>query len=127
MSLIVGVPDVDRGAVSQLIGLKTYVNEMVAYLELKKYSETGLISERSASIATFALAGFSNLSSLGIQLAAWSVWSQERLRHHPTLGLRALVAGILGDVMTACVAASMIPVPAEQEATAFDGSLFLDG
>lgn len=60
--------------------------------------------ERSRVIATFALCGFSNISSIGIQLSAWAVWGPRRMNEFSALGCRALVSGILCDFMTACVA-----------------------
>ena len=71
---LLGVPPADCLAVGSLIGTKIIVNEFVAYAQLGKLIEAGAISARSTTIATFALCGFSNISSIGISSSGKCVY-----------------------------------------------------
>lgn len=96
---LIGVPWAEAAEAGRLMGLKTAVNELVAYLELARLPE-GALSERSRLIMTYALCGFANFGSLGIMLAGLATMAPDRRREIAGLGLRALVAGTLATLST---------------------------
>lgn len=96
---LAGVPLEEAQAAGSLMGVKTALNEVIAYLQL---SEAGL-SERSRIIMIYALCGFANISSLGIQIGGFSVLAPERRSDIIALAPRALVAGTLATLMTGAV------------------------
>jgi nucleoside permease NupC len=89
-----------------LIGLKSLVNEFVAYAKLETLK--GTLSRRSTIIATYALCGFSNPASVGIQISAFSTLAPERRQDFARLAFRAYIAGSMACFLTACVAGSLI-------------------
>ncbi len=102
---LLGVEWAEARKIGTLLGIKTVINEFVAYLELAKAMATdGDLSERSKVIATYALCGFANFSSIGIQIGGISGIAPSRKRDLSTLGLRAMVGGTLGAFMTAALA-----------------------
>ncbi|GAB6028853.1 hypothetical protein CHUAL_004655 [Chamberlinius hualienensis] len=107
-AFLMGVEWADCEEVGRLIGIKTIVNEFVAYSELGKMIENNEISERSATIATYALCGFSNLSSIGIQLGCLGGMVPERKPDIADVAFRALIAGSASCFLTACVAGSLL-------------------
>jgi CNT family concentrative nucleoside transporter len=102
VALVMGVPAKDSVAVGELFGTKIVLNEFVAYLDLAKVQAT--ISEKSKLIATFALCGFANFSSIGIQIGGIGGLAPTRKQDLARLGLRALLGGTLATFMTATVA-----------------------
>ena len=94
--------------VGKLLGLKSLVNEFVAYQELGKLVSKNAISERSKTIATYALCGFSNPASVGIQISAFSTLGPTRRHDFASLAFRAYIAGSMACFLTACVAGSLI-------------------
>ncbi|HNR33858.1 MAG TPA: nucleoside transporter C-terminal domain-containing protein [Candidatus Hydrogenedentes bacterium] len=103
-ALLMGVPWHDAGAVAELLGKKTVLNEFLAYADLKPLIEQGALSPRSVTIVTYALCGFANPGSLGILLGALNNLVPDRRSEFARLGLLSLVAGTLTSFMTACVA-----------------------
>lgn len=104
-ALLLGVePGPDCIKVAGLIGTKTFVNEFVAYSELKDYIKEGALQARSEVIATYALCGFSNFGSIGILIGGLAPLVPEKISEISRLGLRALIAGSVACQMTACVA-----------------------
>jgi len=103
---LMGVDSQDLQAVARLLGVKSVVNEFVAYSELRTIRDS--ISERSATIATYALCGFSNPASIGIQIAGFSTLIPERAADISQVALRAYVAGSMACFLTACVAGTLI-------------------
>ncbi|KAL7546782.1 hypothetical protein ACHAWF_010114 [Thalassiosira exigua] len=100
-----GVPPEDCLAVGSLIGTKVIANEFVAFGELGQLINDGAISEKSVTIATFALCGFSNFSAMGIQCAVFgSLLPQSKKKWVPRLALSACVAGNTACFMTAAIA-----------------------
>ena len=92
--------------VGVLVGLKTVVNEFVAYdrlIKLKPY-----LSSRSVAISTYALCGFSNPASIGIQISALSFMAEKRKGHISQVAFRAFLAGSAACFLTACVAGTLI-------------------
>ncbi len=111
---LMGVPWADCGQVGVLLGKKTILNEFIAYLDLKTLIENGragslpTISERSQIIATYALCGFSNIGSIGIQIGGISAIAPERQADLAKLGVRAMIAGSLACFMTAAIAGMLL-------------------
>lgn len=101
-----GVPASECGAVGELLGMKTILNEFVAYLHLADVGQT--LSRRSTIIVTYALCGFANLGSIGIQLGGIGAIAPERRGDLATVGLRAMVAGTLAAFLTANVAGTLL-------------------
>ncbi|HEX8362661.1 MAG TPA: NupC/NupG family nucleoside CNT transporter [Longimicrobium sp.] len=104
MAWLMGVPWQDAPAIGTLIGEKTALNEFVAYLHLGSMLQEGVpLDPRSVVIATYALCGFANFSSIAIQIGGIGGMAPERRGDLSRLGLRAMVAGTLANFMTACV------------------------
>lgn len=102
-----GVTWEDAGIVGSLLGIKTMVNEFVAYGVLSERAHE-LVSQRSMVIATYALCGFANFGSIGIQIGGISPLAPERRQDLARIGLRAMIGGTLAAFMTACVIGMMI-------------------
>lgn len=98
---LMGIPVADTAAVGGLIGVKTILNEFVAYLSLSQMASE--LSPRSLVIATYALCGFANFGSIGIQIGGISPLAPERRTDLAQLAPRALLGGTLAAFMTACV------------------------
>jgi len=93
-------------SVGQLLGVKSFVNEFVAYSNLNKIQDQ--LTERSKTIATYALCGFSNPASIGIQIAGFSTLAPNRRADFSKCAIRAYCAGSLACFMTACIAGTLI-------------------
>eukprot|EP00105_Crassostrea_gigas_P020839 XP_011439738.1 PREDICTED: solute carrier family 28 member 3 [Crassostrea gigas] len=120
LAYLMGVDWADCGIVGELIGIKTFLNEFLAYGELSTYlnnrkSCTGrILAVRSEIIATYALCGFANLSSIGIQLGALGPMAPSRRGDLAQIVLRALLGGIVTSLMTACIAGLLVAEPITQ-------------
>ncbi|XP_063969855.1 solute carrier family 28 member 3-like isoform X1 [Lytechinus pictus] len=118
VAFIMGVEWADCRLVAELIGIKTFVNEFVAYDKLATFidnRETGAgptLSERSEVIATYALCGFANISSIGVQLGGLAPLAPSRKPDLAAVVIRALIAGTAACFMTACIA-GVLYVPEE--------------
>uniref|UniRef100_A0A336LH21 Sodium/nucleoside cotransporter n=1 Tax=Culicoides sonorensis TaxID=179676 RepID=A0A336LH21_CULSO len=104
VSWALGIPWEEASLVGELIGLKTIVNEFVAYQKLGEYKKANLISLRSSGIATFALCGFANPSSMGIMIGAMSSLEPSRRSDITAVAFRAFIAGSCVTFMTASIA-----------------------
>ena len=89
-----------------MIGIKSTINEFVAYSKLKDIRDT--MTDRSVTTSTYALCGFSNLASLGIQTAALSSMAPQRSGDISQVAFRAFISGSMACFLTACVAGSLI-------------------
>ena len=105
---VIGVDWVDTLQVGSLLGQKTVINEFVAYLSLAEMKEAASISTKSIIISTYALCGFSNFSSIAIQLGGISIIAPNQQGNLSRLGLRALMAASLACLMTATVAGMLV-------------------
>lgn len=105
---ILGVPGQDIVQIGQLLGEKTILNEFVAYASLAKAIPAGLLSEKSIIIATYALCGFANFASIGIQIGGIGAIAPGQRRTLTELGFKALVGGTLAAFLTACIAGAMV-------------------
>lgn len=103
-AFLMGVPWQDVGAVAQLLGKKTVLNEFLAYADFKPLIASGALSPRSVTIATYALCGFANPGSLGILLGGLTAMIPERRSEIAELGLKSLIAGTLTCFAAACIA-----------------------
>jgi CNT family concentrative nucleoside transporter len=108
LAWVMGTPWSEADQVGALIGIKTGANEFVAYTELGKMIDAGQLSERSRVIATYALCGFSNFSSIAIQIGGIGALAPERKSDLARLGLRAMIAGSLACFQTATIAGLLI-------------------
>jgi CNT family concentrative nucleoside transporter len=90
--------------VGSLLGQKVAINEFVAYMSLGKMEAAGVLSANSIFISTFALASFSNFSSIGISMGAFSALAPGRQSDLASMGFKALTAAIMAGFMTATVA-----------------------
>ncbi len=109
LAFCAGVPWEDATTVGSLIGTKVVLNEFVAYLDMATYMQSGaLVSERSITIATFALCGFANFSSIAIQIGGLSPMAPERQKDIASLGLRAVLGGSLATLLTGTLAGMIL-------------------
>src|SRR5690554_6557077 len=100
-----GVPWEDAVQVGALLGIKTVLNEFVAYLQLSTLLSSGAeLSPRSVVIASYALCGFANFSSIAIQIGGIGGIAPARRSDLARLGLRAMIGGTLAAFMTAAMA-----------------------
>jgi CNT family concentrative nucleoside transporter len=102
LAFLMGVPKSDMGVVGDLIGNKTVINEFFAYAKMSTV-QAGL-TEKGRLIASFALCGFANFSSIGIQIGGIGGLAPSRKSDLARLGFRALLAGSLTTFMTASIA-----------------------
>ncbi|MBI5464469.1 MAG: NupC/NupG family nucleoside CNT transporter [Ignavibacteriales bacterium] len=100
----IGVPWKDALNVGSLMGIKLVVNEFVGYLKMSEVVATGVLSTKSIVIATYALCGFANFSSIAIQIGGLSPLAENRRGDIARLGLRAVLGGTIATWMTASIA-----------------------
>ena len=101
-----GVPWKDSGVIGSLLGTRTVLNEFVAFSQLGPLKAT--LDPRSFTIASFALAGFANLSSVGIQIGGIGALAPTRKSDLAKLGFRAMLAGTLANFMSATIAGILL-------------------
>jgi CNT family concentrative nucleoside transporter len=107
LAWVMGVESKDCLHAGQLLGIKMVANEFVSYAQLSQWTQPGSeieLSPRSVLILTYALCGFANFSSIGIQLGGIGSIAPERRADLARLGFRAMLGGTLAAFMTACVA-----------------------
>ena len=108
LAFVMGVPWVDAAAVGNLLGIKLAVNEFVAYGELGLHIAANDLQPRSEIIATYALCGFANFSSIGIQIGGLSALVPELRPKLAKIGVRAMCGGALASFMTATIAGILL-------------------
>jgi CNT family concentrative nucleoside transporter len=101
-----GVPWRDASTVGNLLGTRMVLNEFVAYSQLGPLKDT--LDPKSFTIATFALCGFANFSSIGIQIGGIGALAPERRHDLARLGLRAMLAGTFANFLTATIAGMLL-------------------
>ncbi len=104
---LLNVPWHEAGAAGGLFGQKIVLNEFVAYIDLGKQAAS--LSPRTVAVVTFALCGFANFSSIAIQMAVTGSLAPNQRPMIAKLGLRALCAGSLANLMSAALAGLLIP------------------
>jgi CNT family concentrative nucleoside transporter len=107
IAFLMGVPSADIAPMADLLGTKLVANEFVAFVKLTGEYK-GVLSERSYVLATFALTGFANIASIGIQLGGIGGMAPNRRGDLARLGGRALLAGFLATLINACVASMLM-------------------
>jgi len=105
LTMIMGVPLQDAGAVATLLGERTIATEVVAYQHLHQLIQAGTLTDpRSITIASYALCGFAHIASLAIFVGGYSALAPSRAKDLAQLSFRALYAATLACLMTGCVA-----------------------
>jgi CNT family concentrative nucleoside transporter len=102
LAFIVGVPWEETRLAGSLIGQKLVFNEFVAFVAFT--DQMALMSERAQAVVTFALCGFANFSSIGIVLGGIGLMAPDRRKDIAELGLRAVFAGFMANLMSAAIA-----------------------
>ncbi len=105
---LMGVPMADCLNVGQILGERIVLNEFVGYLDLTANAKKLALDPRSFTIATYALCGFANFSSIAIQIGGIGSLAPERRGEMAKVGLRAMVGGLLAAYMTACLAGFLL-------------------
>ncbi|HEY6446090.1 MAG TPA: nucleoside transporter C-terminal domain-containing protein [Acidobacteriaceae bacterium] len=105
---LIGIPWHDAPTVGNLLGTRMVLNELVAYTYLGGLAKTGAMAARSVTIATFALCGFANLSSIGIQIGGIGALAPNRRNDLAKLGFRAMLAGTMANLMSASIVGMLI-------------------
>ena len=119
---LIGIPWSECGTVGVLLGKKTVLNEFIAYLDLKTLLDNAklvasgakaagsvpVLSERAAVLATYALCGFANVGSIGIQIGGIGGLAPNRQHDLARLGVRALLGGALTSFVSACIAGILL-------------------
>jgi CNT family concentrative nucleoside transporter len=103
-----GVPWDDATAVGNLLGIKVSLNEFVAFGTLGGYISDGIISDRAAIISTYALCGFANFASIGIQIGGISAIAPKRKADLARVGIRAMFGGAIASWLTATMAGILL-------------------
>ncbi len=103
---VIGVPWKDCMAVGNLLGTRMVMNELVAFSMLGP--QKAVLAQRSFTIATFALTGFANFSSIGIQIGGIGALAPNKKGELARLGLRAMLAGTMANLMSASIAGMLL-------------------
>ncbi|MGA2673036.1 MAG: nucleoside transporter C-terminal domain-containing protein [Terracidiphilus sp.] len=99
---LIGVPWHDCSAIGNLLGTRMALNEVIAYIALG--TQKAMLAPRSFTIATFALCGFANLGSIGMQIGGIGALVPERRNDLAKLGVRAMLAGTMANLISASIA-----------------------
>ena len=105
---LIGIPWEQAGTAGGLFGTKIVLNEFVAFIDLGAM-DASVLPDRSRAIVTFALCGFANFSSIAIQMAVTGGLAPNQRPVIAKLGIRALVAGSLANLMSAALAGLFLP------------------
>lgn len=111
MAFILGVDWSECHSVGTLLGIKTVANEFIAYRRLGLLIESGGLSTRASTIATYALCGFANPGSVGVQLATLTSLCPQRKAEVASVMGRAFVAGTVASFFTAGIAGALLDSP----------------
>ncbi|MGH9666583.1 MAG: nucleoside transporter C-terminal domain-containing protein, partial [Bryobacteraceae bacterium] len=103
---LLGVSWKDCATIGNLLGTRLILNEFVAFVDLGKIRAT--LDPRSFTIATYALCGFANLSSIAIQIGGIGGLAPSRKSDLARLGLKAVAAGTMANFMSACIAGMLL-------------------
>ena len=110
LAFCMGIPWDEAGLVGELLGEKLVLTEFIAYIHLGEMmaQEGSILSERSGVIASYALCGFANFASIGIQIGGIGGIAPNRISELSSMGLRAMIGGSLAAFMTATIAGVLI-------------------
>jgi len=106
VALVMGVPWRDSAVIGSLLGTRMVLNEFIAYAQLGPLRPS--LSPVSFTIATFALCGFANLGSVGIQIGGIGALAPDRKHDLARLGLRAMIAGTLANFLSETIAGMLL-------------------
>src|SRR6202142_290045 len=106
IAFVIGIPWRDCTAIGNLLGVRMVLNELVAYSMLG--AQRTALDPRSVTIATFALCGFANFSSIGIQMGGIGALAPNQRGQLAKLGLRAMLAGTMANLMSASIAGMLL-------------------
>jgi concentrative nucleoside transporter, CNT family len=106
LAWVIGIPWHDCGVIGNLLGTRMVLNELVAFTMLGP--QKAVLDPRSFTIATFALCGFANLSSIGIQIGGIGELAPNRRSDLAKLGFRAMLAGTMANLMSASIAGMLL-------------------
>ncbi len=104
---LAGIPWKEAHVAGQLMGTKTILNELVAYLDLSRMPQ-GALSARSVVIMTYALCGFANFGSLGIMIGGMGTMAPERRSEVVELGFRSILSGTMATLMTGAIVSVLL-------------------
>ena len=108
LAWVMGVPWADAGRVGNLLGIKLSLNEFVAYGVLGSYIQESALSAKAIVISTYALCGFANFSSIGIQIGGIAAVAPRRRAALAALGLKAMFGGAIASWLTATIAGMLL-------------------
>jgi len=110
LAFVMGVPWEEAALVGQLLGEKLVLTELLAYKHLEHMlaADVPVLSERSSIIASYALCGFANFASIGIQIGGIGGIAPERRKDLAQLGIRAMIGGTLAACLTATIAGVLL-------------------
>ncbi len=108
LAIVMGVPIEDSQVVGGLLGTRMVLNEFIAYSQLGDLIKAHALTDKSVTIATYALCGFANFGSIGIQIGGIGALAPERKNDLARLAFRALLAGTFANFMTACIAGMLL-------------------
>jgi concentrative nucleoside transporter, CNT family len=103
---LIGIPWQECKVIGNLLGTRTIINEFLAFNELGKIKAT--LTPRTFSIATFALCGFANVGSIGMQIGGIGALVPNRRNDLAQLGVRAMLAGTMANLMSASIVSMLI-------------------
>jgi CNT family concentrative nucleoside transporter len=110
---LMGIENKDLPIAGEILGKRIVTNEFIAYLDIsakpQSADEAPAFSERTKTILTYALCGFANVGSIGIQIGGLGPLAPDRRADLVRLGVRAMIGGLLACYMTACLASILIP------------------
>lgn len=106
IAFLIGVPMSDALTVGTLLGKKMFLNEFIAYMDLKTLKDS--MTERGFTLATYALCGFSNFSSIAIQVGGIGELVPSRKKDLARLGFKAMLGGTIATLMTATIAGILL-------------------
>jgi CNT family concentrative nucleoside transporter len=106
LAWLLGVPGHDARAIGNLLGIRMVANELIAYGSLG--AQKALLDPRSFTIATFALCGFANLGSIGIQIGGIGALAPNRRNDLAKLGFRAMFAGTMANFLSAAIVGLLV-------------------
>jgi len=120
VSWLMGIPAHDCLIMGELLGIKVFVNELVAYTEMGCYFQNNELGSRAAFMGTYALCGFANFGSIGVQIGGLSPLAPNQRGTLLRVALRAMIAGNIACFMTACIAGILIDTDEVQGTLACD-------
>lgn len=105
---LMGVPWTDCQRIGEVLGSRIVLNEFIGYLNLTNLQKAGAIEDRSFTLASYALCGFANFASIAIQIGGIGALAPERRAELASLGLRAMLGGLLSCYMTAAIVGLLV-------------------